>query len=342
MDEHPPAVRRASIDKKADYPNTIGVTPQKTEAASTAGIQSLAEAINQVFVGKPQVVKLTLTTLIARGHLLIEDVPGIGKTLLGVALAHAIEASFRRIQFTNDLLPSDILGLSVFNQRDTQFEFKPGPIFSHVVLADEINRSTPKTQSALLEAMNDLQVTIDGKTHILPEPFLVIATQNPVEYHGTFPLPEAQLDRFLMRVQIGYPSPDEAKRILKEKDLAARLKALRPALKKDEVLALQQRADEVRVEESLLDYIVKVAEATRAQKNFKLGLSPRGALALARAARAYALVDGRDYCVPDDVKAVAVPVIAHRVVLDTSLYGVARIAEAEEAVAAVLKSLAAP
>jgi MoxR-like ATPase len=230
----------------------------------------------------------------------------------------------------------------VFNQRDTQFEFKPGPIFSHVVLADEINRSTPKTQSALLEAMNDLQVTIDGKTHALPEPFLVIATQNPVEYHGTFPLPEAQLDRFLMRVQIGYPSPEEAKRILREKDLSTELKGLAPALKKDEVLALQQKADEARVDEALLDYIVKIAEATRIHKSFKLGLSPRGALALARAARAYALVDGRDYCVPDDIKAVAVPVIAHRVVLDTSLYGVARIAEAEEAVAAVLKSVAAP
>jgi MoxR-like ATPase len=318
------------------------VTPQNTQSAACAGIQSLTDAINSVFVGKPQVVKLTAATLLARGHLLIEDVPGIGKTLLGVALAHAIEASFRRIQFTNDLLPSDILGLSVFNQRETQFEFKPGPIFSHVVLADEINRSTPKTQSALLEAMNDLQVTIDGKTHALPEPFLVIATQNPVEYHGTFPLPEAQLDRFLMRVQIGYPSPEEAKRILKEKDLSARLKALRPALKRDEVLALQQKADEVRVEDPLLDYIVKIAEATRIQKNFKLGLSPRGALALTRAARAYAMIDGRGYCVPDDIKSVAIPVIAHRIVLDTSLYGVARIAEAEEAVSQVLTSVPAP
>ena len=314
----------------------------KTESSVTPQVESLFGAINQVFVGKPQVVKLTVATLLARGHLLIEDVPGIGKTLLGVALAHAVEASFRRIQFTNDLLPSDILGLSVFNQRDTQFEFKPGPIFSHVVLADEINRSTPKTQSALLEAMNDLQVTIDGKTHILPEPFLVIATQNPVEYHGTFPLPEAQLDRFLMRIQIGYPSPEEAKKILREKDLSTQIKGLKAALKRDAVLALQQKADDVRVEEGLLDYIVKIAEATRAGKSFKLGLSPRGALALARAARAYALVEGRAYCVPDDIKAVAVPVIAHRIVLDTSLYGVARIAEAEEAVASVLKNVAAP
>lgn len=309
---------------------------------SAAKIRALTANINEVFVGKPRVVELTVATLIARGHLLIEDVPGIGKTLLGVALAHSIEASFRRIQFTNDLLPSDILGLSVFNQRDTQFEFKPGPIFSHVVLADEINRSTPKTQSALLEAMNDLQVTIDGKTHALSEPFLVIATQNPVEYHGTFPLPEAQLDRFLMSLQIGYPSPEQAKRILREKDLPAQLKGMRPALKKDEVLALQQQADEVKVDDSILDYIVRISEASRSAKQFKLGLSPRGALALCRAARAYALVLGRDYCVPDDIKAVAVPVIAHRVVLDTSLYGVARIAEAEEAVEGLLRSVAAP
>jgi MoxR-like ATPase len=314
------------------------------ERVAEAGrrIQRLIDGVSAVFVSKPEVVRLTVTTLIARGHLLIEDVPGIGKTLLGVALAHSLSASFRRIQFTNDLLPSDILGLSVFNQRDTQFEFKPGPIFSHVVLADEINRSTPKTQSALLEAMNDLQVTIDGKTHALPEPFLVIATQNPIEYHGTFPLPEAQLDRFLMRLHIGYPDREDAKRILREKDLAGQLKTMAPALTRDEVVALQAQADETAVEDSLLDYVVRIAEATRAHKSFKLGLSPRGALALTRAARAFALVCGRDYCVPDDIKAVAVPVIAHRTLLDSSLYGVARIAEAEEAVSSVLRSVAAP
>ena len=316
---------------------------EKTAQAPTAQrVQRLIDAIGKVFVSKPGVVTLTVTTLIARGHLLLEDVPGIGKTLLGVALAHCIEASFRRIQFTNDLLPSDILGLSVFNQRDTAFEFKPGPIFSHVVLADEINRSTPKTQSALLEAMNDLQVTIDGRTHALPEPFLVIATQNPIEYHGTFPLPEAQLDRFLMRLHIGYPGREDAKRILKEKDLSGQLKHMKPALTRDEVAALQKEADEVAVDDAILDYIVRLAEATRESKAFKLGLSPRGALALTRAARAYALVHGRDYCVPDDVKAVAVPVVAHRTLLDSSLYGVAKIAEAEDAVASVLKSVSAP
>ena len=318
------------------------MTQSPATAAAAEKIERLIATIGEVFVSKPEVVRLTVATLIAKGHLLIEDVPGIGKTLLGVALAHAIEASFRRIQFTNDLLPSDILGLSVFNQRDTQFEFKPGPIFSHIVLADEINRSTPKTQSALLEAMNELQVTIDGKTHSLPEPFLVIATQNPVEYHGTYPLPEAQLDRFLMRLQIGYPSPDDEKRILKEKDLSVQLKHLKPALSKEEVLSLQEQAENVRVDEVLLAYIVRIAEATRASKQFKLGLSPRGALALSRAARAHALVGGRDYCLPDDIKAVAIPVLAHRLMLDTSLYGVARIQEAAEAVSALLRAVPAP
>lgn len=312
------------------------------KAPEAEKIESLLAGVNAVFVGKPRIVELTVATMIARGHLLIEDVPGIGKTLLGVALAKSMEASFRRIQFTNDLLASDILGLSVFNQQDARFDFKPGPIFSHIVLADEINRSTPKTQSALLEAMNDRQVTIDGRTHALPEPFLVIATQNPVEYHGTFPLPEAQLDRFLIRVQIGYPSPEEEKRILSEHDLEGRLKALKPVLSLGEILDLQRRADSVLVQEALLDYAVKIAEATRAGGRFKLGLSPRGGLALVRAARAWALVRGRGYCIPDDFKTMAAPVIAHRVILDSNLYGVARIQEAEEAVAEVLKAVPSP
>lgn len=312
------------------------------KTAQKEKISALRDSINEVFVGKPEVVLQTVATLLARGHLLIEDVPGIGKTLLGVSLAHSMEASFRRIQFTNDLLPSDILGLTIFNQSQHQFDFKPGPIFSHVVLADEINRSTPKTQSALLEAMNDGQVTIDGRTHQLPEPFLVIATQNPVEYHGTFPLPEAQLDRFLMRVQIGYPSSEDAKKILKEQDLAQRLKAVKPALTVAETLDLQAQAEAVRVEEDILDYIVRISEESRRMKSVKLGLSPRGALALTRAARAYALIFGRDYCEPDDVKAVAVPVMAHRLMLDTSLYGVERIREAEETIAVILRAVSAP
>ncbi|MDD5629942.1 MAG: AAA family ATPase [Elusimicrobia bacterium] len=305
-------------------------------------IARLSANINQIFVGTPHVVNLTMVTLFSRGHLLIEDVPGIGKTLLGVVLARSIEASFRRIQFTNDLLPSDILGSSIFNQAEHSFDFKPGPIFSNVVLADEINRSTPKTQSALLEAMNDLQVSIDGKTHALPALFMVIATQNPVEYHGTYPLPEAQLDRFLLRLRIGYPSVEDEKRILKEKDLNARIHALQPALKVEEVMALQKAADDVRVDDALLDYAVRIAEATRKAPSVKLGLSPRGALSLVRAARAFAMAAGRDYLVPDDLKAVAVPVISHRLILDTSLYGVAKIDEVEAAVSTIIRTVPAP
>lgn len=313
-------------------------TPKTSEPSAGPLIESVAK----VFVGKPEAVKLTVMTLIARGHLLIEDVPGIGKTLLGVALARAFGVSFRRIQFTNDLLPSDILGLSVFDPKEGSFDFKPGPIFSHVLLADEINRSTPKTQSALLEAMSEGQVTIDGKTHTLPDPFLVIATQNPVEYHGTFPLPEAQLDRFLMRVRIGYPTHGDELRILRERDRPASFKDMPPVLSREGVLALQARVDAVRVDEALLDYAVRFAEASRTGKGVRLGLSPRGTLALIRAARAHAMVEGRGHCVPDDVKVVAVPVAAHRLLLDTSLYGVARVDEAEQAVADLLKTVRAP
>jgi MoxR-like ATPase len=315
------------------------MTPAKTSAPS---VQPLIDSVARVFVGKPEAVKLTIMTLLARGHLLIEDVPGIGKTLLGVALARAFGVTFRRIQFTNDLLPSDILGLSIFDPKEGSFDFKPGPIFSHVLLADEINRSTPKTQSALLEAMSEGQVTIDGKTHALPDPFLVIATQNPVEYHGTFPLPEAQLDRFLMRVRIGYPTHDDELRILRERDRPASPEDMRPVLSRDEVLALQARVDAVRVDDAILDYAVRLAEASRTGKGVRLGLSPRGTLALARAARANAVVEGRDSCVPDDVKAVALPVAAHRLILDTSLYGVARVDESEQAVVDLLRSVRAP
>ncbi|OGR94455.1 MAG: hypothetical protein A2V88_11720 [Elusimicrobia bacterium RBG_16_66_12] len=309
-------------------------------AASRAAL--LIDAVSKVFVGKPEVVRLTVAALIARGHLLIEDVPGIGKTLLGVALARAFGVSFRRIQFTNDLLPSDILGLSVYDPREGRFDFKPGPVFSSVLLADEINRSTPKTQSALLEAMSEGQVSIDGKTHALPDPFLVIATQNPVEYHGTFPLPEAQLDRFLLRVRIGYPSQADEMRILRERDRPAKLADMAQALTREEVLAVQACVDAVRVDESLLEYAVRLAEASRRLPGVRLGLSPRGTPALIRAARANAVVEGRDHCVPDDVKAVAVPVAAHRLLLDTSLYGVARVAEAEAAVTGLLQTVRAP
>ena len=309
---------------------------------SRPDIQPLVHNIEQVFVGKPDVVLWTVVTLVARGHLLIEDVPGIGKTLLGQALARSIDASFRRIQFTSDMLPSDIIGLSVFDQATKSFEFRPGPIFTHIVLIDEINRATPKTQSALLEAMNELQVTLDGKTHALSDPFMVIATQNPVEYHGTFPLPEAQLDRFLLRVQIGYPTTDDEVKILQEPDHERRLKELKPVLSLQDVLELQRRCESVRMEEGLLHYAVRIAQATRAARSVKLGLSPRGALALTRAAQALALVSGRDYVLPDDLKRACVPVLAHRLLFDSQLFGMARVAESANLVEEILRSVPAP
>ncbi|HAH06625.1 MAG TPA: hypothetical protein DCM05_08895 [Elusimicrobia bacterium] len=314
----------------------------ETSKPPLRALDRLLSNVNSVVIGKEESVLRTVVVLLAGGHLLIEDVPGIGKTLLGLALARSIDASFRRIQFTNDLLPSDILGLNLFDQKTQTFSFRPGPIFSHVVLADEINRSTPKTQSALLEALSELQVSIEGKTHPLAEPFLVIATQNPVEYHGTFPLPEAQLDRFLMRVQLGYPSAEDEKAILKEGDLMKRVASLAPALDCAEVLRLRGLAEKVRIEEPLLDYAVAIARATRQAPHVKLGLSPRGTLALCRAARALALLRGRDYCVPDDIKAVAVPVIAHRLLFDTGLFGLARVRESEAAVEDVLRGLPVP
>ncbi|MBI3550434.1 MAG: MoxR family ATPase [Elusimicrobia bacterium] len=317
--------------------------PRTASSAKDApDLKPLIDGIQKIFLGKPEATIWAVVTLISRGHLLIEDVPGIGKTLLAQALARSVDASFRRIQFTNDLLPSDILGLSILNATDHSFEFKPGPIFSHIVLTDEINRATPKTQSALLEAMNELQVTIDGRTHALPEPFMVVATQNPIEYHGTFPLPEAQLDRFLMRIRIGYPEADDEKAILQGGDPAAELHTLRPCLSTAQVLALQKKVEEIRMDDSLVDYVVAIARKTRTHKSVRLGLSPRGAMALSRAAKAFALVSGRDFVIPDDVKRVAVPVMSHRLLIDTNLYGMPRIEESERFVEELLTSVAAP
>jgi MoxR-like ATPase len=305
-------------------------------------IETLIGNIRKVFVGDPEVVRLVVTALLARGHLLIEDVPGIGKTLLGVALARSIESSFRRIQFTNDLLPSDLLGMSIFNPRESTFSFKPGPIFSHIVLADEINRTTPKTQSALLEAMNDLQVTVDGGTYPLPVPFMIIATQNPIEYHGTFPLPEAQLDRFLLRVKIGYPSAENEKEIIRGRDLYQLASRLEPVLTPDEISALQDQADGIRVDDALLGYIVALAAETRKTKGIKLGVSPRGSLLLRRAAQAYALTFGRDHVLPDDVKRVAAPVLTHRIVIESQSFGLLRIHESDTIIHGVLERVPIP
>lgn len=305
-------------------------------------IQALIDQIRRVFIGGEPTVRLAVTALLARGHLLIEDVPGIGKTLLGVALARSIAASFKRIQFTNDLLPSDILGLSVYDARTTSFDFKPGPIFHQIILADEINRTTPKTQSALLEAMSDLRVSVDGATRPLPSPFMIIATQNPIEYHGTFPLPEAQLDRFLLRLKIGYPSRDDESEIIRGSDYYEQAQVLEPVLSAADILALQARVEEVRVDPCLLDYIIDLVRGTRENPRIKLGASPRGALLLRRAAQAQALTWGRGHVRPEDIQAVAVPVLAHRIVLDSPSYGLVRIHESDAEIEDLLDRIPVP
>ena len=280
---------------------------------STETIRRLEENVGRALFGKPEVVRLAIIGLVARGHLLIEDVPGVGKTTLASGLARSIGASFQRIQFTSDMLPSDVLGVSVWEPKSGEFVFKPGPLFTNIVLADEINRTTPKTQSSLLEAMNEAQVSLDHTTHALPKPFMVLATQNPHEYEGTFPLPESQLDRFLLRIRIGYPDGPDEKVILRGGGGIA-LTFLEPVLDAAAVLELQDQADGVRAEESVLDYLMALVAATRASPLLSLGVSPRGSLALLRAARARALADGREFLVPDDVKALAVPALAHRVI----------------------------
>jgi MoxR-like ATPase len=278
-------------------------------------IRRLETNIQKVIKGKPEVIKTAVIALISRGHLLIEDVPGVGKTTLAQALANSVDLSFKRLQFTSDLLPTDILGVSIFDQNTGEFNFKHGPIFANVVFVDEINRATPKTQSALLEAMNESIVTIDGFSYRLPDPFMVVATQNPFEYKGTFPLPENQLDRFLMRVRIGYPDYESEMEILAKFSSLGFLNGIKPVLTKDELLQLQSMTQQVSIDESLLDYILSIVKETRNQKYFELGVSPRGAIALKLAAQARALLDGRMFCIPDDIKEMVIPVLSHRVVL---------------------------
>jgi MoxR-like ATPase len=285
-------------------------------AATSSTISQLQHAIARVIRGKDDAIELALVALLARGHLLIEDVPGVGKTTLAQALAHSFHCSFQRIQFTSDMLPSDVVGISVFNQVEQQFEFKPGPIFANIVLADEINRTTPKTQSALLEAMNEAQVTVDAHTHTLPRPFMVLATQNPIEHHGTYPLPESQMDRFLIRIRMGYPSRETEKEILRSQADARSGASVQPAMEASDVLGMQQAAASVRVDESLLDYALEIVEKTRQNERLILGVSPRGSLMLQRAAQARAFIEGRDFCLPDDFKQLVLPVFAHRVVVN--------------------------
>jgi MoxR-like ATPase len=285
------------------------------DRAITERIAGVVANVERVIFGKHHEIELALVALICRGHILVEDVPGTGKTVLAKALARSLGCSFRRIQFTPDLLPSDVTGVSIFNQRTSAFEFRPGPVMTQIVLADEINRATPKTQSALLEAMEEHQVTIDGTTYQLPDPFLVMATQNPIEYEGTFPLPEAQLDRFFMRIQLGYPKEREEIAILDAQRIVHPLETIEQVMSADELLQGQAQARELHIADSVKRYVVDIVTATRSHPDVYLGASPRGSLALSRAAQAYAAMNGREYVLPDDVKALAAPTLSHRLIL---------------------------
>ena len=306
-------------------------------------IAELQSTIESVIRGKTETVKYALVALFAKGHLLIEDVPGIGKTTLSNALARALDLAIQRIQFTSDLLPSDVIGLSVFNQRSGEFEWKAGPIFSNVVLADEINRATPETQSALLEAMAEEQVTVEGVSRRLPQPFVVIATQNPSEHHGTYPLPESQLDRFMLRLHMGYPSMSDEKRILRDRAGVDPLDFIKPVLSRDEIIEIQALTARVRVDEALIDYLLQIVDATRHAEGLELGISPRGSLALFRSAQALALIDGRDYCIADDIKNLVIPCFAHRVIVNSRTSALkGRTSGAEQVLVDILRSTAVP
>ncbi|HEV8053955.1 MAG: MoxR family ATPase [Chloroflexi bacterium] len=280
--------------------------------------EKVAANVERVIVGKHHEVRLALVALLCQGHLLIEDVPGTGKTVLAKAIARSLGCSFRRIQFTPDLLPTDVTGLSIYNQKTQEFEFRPGPIMAQIVLADEINRATPKTQSALLESMEERHMTVDGITYPMPEPFLVIATQNPIEYEGTFALPEAQLDRFMLRIRLGYPQPLEEIVILDEQKRAHPLDEIHEVASVDELKEMQEGIRAVYVDSTVSDYIVRLVNATRSHPDVYLGASPRGSLALYRSGQALAALSGRDYVIPDDIKALAEPALAHRLIIKTS------------------------
>ncbi|HSI88416.1 MAG TPA: MoxR family ATPase [Pyrinomonadaceae bacterium] len=328
------------IDSSA--PAAAGVPPVVGfDAAEKIG--AIQAAIERVIRGKSETVKFGLVTFMAGGHLLIEDVPGIGKTTFANAMARALDLTIQRIQFTSDLLPSDVIGISIYDQRSGDFEWKPGPIFSNVVVADEINRATPKTQSALLEAMAEEQVTVEGVSRKLPNPFIVIATQNPSEHHGTYPLPESQLDRFMLRLHMGYPSFEDERAILHDRERADPLDLIEPVLNVSDVTALQQLVTRVRVDESLVDYLLRIVDATRRSDAFELGISPRGSLALFRSAQSMALIEGRDYCIADDIKRLVLPCFAHRVIVSSRASALRnRTREAEQALLDILQNVSVP
>jgi MoxR-like ATPase len=284
--------------------------------ASGTRATAIEQSLRSIIRGNDEVVRMAMVCVLARGHLLIEGVPGVGKTTLAHALARTLECTFQRLQFTSDMLPSDVLGISVYSAVEQQFEFKAGPVFTNILLADEINRTTPKTQSALLEAMNEGQVTMDGHSHPLPQPFLVIATQNPVEHHGTYPLPESQLDRFLLRLHMGYPQKASEREILRSEAGAARLDQITPVATGEEIIAMQEEVKLVKVDDSLVDYALEIVKRTRESDSLALGVSPRGSLMLYRAAQAMAYLDGRKFATPSDFKTLATPVFSHRVVVN--------------------------
>ncbi|GIW88837.1 MAG: magnesium chelatase [Isosphaeraceae bacterium] len=319
----------------------IAEPPVLERAAVSASLDRLQENIGSVVLGKPDVIRLAVVALLAEGHILIEDVPGVGKTLLARAIAASIDCSFHRLQFTPDLLPSDILGASVYQPSTGDFLFKPGPIFANVILADEINRTTPRTQSALLEAMSERQVSVEGQTHPLPAPFLVLATQNPFEFEGTYVLPESQLDRFLIRLKMGYPVRSEERRILNTHRAGEPVDSLRPVLSAAQVVELQRLVRTVRVDDSIADYLLDLVQATRDSPDLHVGVSTRGGLALYRAAQSLALVSGRDYVVPDDIKTLAAPVLAHRV-LGKSFLQAGQFAAAEAIIRDLVDRLRVP
>jgi MoxR-like ATPase len=301
-------------------------------------LNALQERIESVIKGKSSAIKMAIVTLLGRGHLLIEDVPGVGKTTLAFTIAKATNCSFQRIQFTSDLMPTDIIGVSIYNPESREFEFRPGPLFTNIVLADEINRTNPKTQSALLEAMNEKRVSVERKTYILPEPFMVIATQNPIEYHGTFPLPESQLDRFMMHIKLGYPAEDYEIQVVLQQSGFEFIESMAPVISAGEIIRMQREVDQVKIDESLVSYLMSIIMETRKSPEIRLGVSPRGGQFLLKAAKALAYYEGRDYVIPEDIKGPAPLVLGHRIILKTRTY----ISDAEKIIGEILEKIAVP